>query len=339
MKGVGKKNDASTELGRYMLLGWTLLAETCPRCHIPLVENKKEANLEKRIYCVNCNLYFLREKDFLQLAPQMSETEAPMQEVESDNEEETRPFKWGTVLSHMTDQEEKATEQTPTVSPNSIVKEQQELTAKSVDLGEEKTPSVDAENKSDTVTKLLGEKLLQGWTMMNLTCPTCPEVPLMRDVKKRLYCVSCNHWVIKPEEYDPKKHLIVNKDGLDIGQQQQLNCVTTTQGEQQKSKVLLSEDTTTSTHTIERNAGLVENPKSTTRKTQEPEQKRSSEKEPHILECIASLENNLTKALTDLQNTDSYSVKTDICRFITQCGRALSALHRVHHLKQKHNKE
>ncbi|KAJ3303769.1 hypothetical protein HDV03_003546 [Kappamyces sp. JEL0829] len=43
-----------------------------------------------------------------------------------------------------------------------------------------------------TPSSLLGEKLLQGWTMMQESCPTCQEVPLMRNRNQELFCVGCD---------------------------------------------------------------------------------------------------------------------------------------------------
>lgn len=44
-------------------------------------------------------------------------------------------------------------------------------------------------------SKLLGEKLLQGWTMLAESCPNpaCGGVPLMRERgSNRMHCVACN---------------------------------------------------------------------------------------------------------------------------------------------------
>ncbi|RKP23067.1 hypothetical protein SYNPS1DRAFT_31238 [Syncephalis pseudoplumigaleata] len=43
------------------------------------------------------------------------------------------------------------------------------------------------------VSRLLGEKMLQGWTLMEAACQSseCIGVPLMKDLQGRLYCVSC----------------------------------------------------------------------------------------------------------------------------------------------------
>jgi uncharacterized Zn finger protein (UPF0148 family) len=45
---------------------------------------------------------------------------------------------------------------------------------------------------SDQVTKDIGEKLLQGWTLLGDICPTGCHTPLMRSRdKSQLFCCSC----------------------------------------------------------------------------------------------------------------------------------------------------
>jgi uncharacterized Zn finger protein (UPF0148 family) len=44
------------------------------------------------------------------------------------------------------------------------------------------------------VSKELGVKLMQGWTMLQECCNTCVGVPLMRSQDEECYCVSCQKW-------------------------------------------------------------------------------------------------------------------------------------------------
>ncbi|KAL6050635.1 Metallophosphoesterase [Balamuthia mandrillaris] len=54
--------------------------------------------------------------------------------------------------------------------------------------------------KADQDSKKLAEKLLLGWCMMDSYCPkpTC-SVPLMRSKDKRLFCVSCEAFVVSED--------------------------------------------------------------------------------------------------------------------------------------------
>jgi uncharacterized Zn finger protein (UPF0148 family) len=60
----------------------------------------------------------------------------------------------------------------------------------------------------DSVTKKMGDYLLKGWTMLQDSCPQC-AVPLMKKDDNTI-CVSCGASIIRPEEYDPSKHRIMN---------------------------------------------------------------------------------------------------------------------------------
>ncbi|KAI9598888.1 hypothetical protein BDF19DRAFT_429425 [Syncephalis fuscata] len=47
--------------------------------------------------------------------------------------------------------------------------------------------------RRDDISRLLGEKMLQGWTLMEMACSMdgCVGVPLMKDTSGQLHCVSC----------------------------------------------------------------------------------------------------------------------------------------------------
>ncbi|ORX92585.1 hypothetical protein K493DRAFT_42254 [Basidiobolus meristosporus CBS 931.73] len=65
--------------------------------------------------------------------------------------------------------------------------------------------------QSQTASKLIGEKLLQGWAMLNDICPneTCYGVPLIRNKReKHLYCVICQRNYIKEEDADLKNETL-----------------------------------------------------------------------------------------------------------------------------------
>ena len=51
-------------------------------------------------------------------------------------------------------------------------------------------------NSTDRFSQDLGEKLLQGWAMLDASCPNCPSIPLMRPRNsEELYCVSCKSYL------------------------------------------------------------------------------------------------------------------------------------------------
>ncbi|KAJ3088922.1 hypothetical protein HK102_007642 [Quaeritorhiza haematococci] len=56
--------------------------------------------------------------------------------------------------------------------------------------------------QADRASKLLGQYLLQGWTMLNEACPrpSCYGVPLMRNKKNEKLCVICQSRYTEAEE-------------------------------------------------------------------------------------------------------------------------------------------
>ena len=54
--------------------------------------------------------------------------------------------------------------------------------------------------------KKLGEKLLQGWCMLDKTCDTC-YVPIMRDRNNREYCVGCESYMDQPRARQAQEEL------------------------------------------------------------------------------------------------------------------------------------
>ena len=47
-------------------------------------------------------------------------------------------------------------------------------------------------------SKKLGEKLIQGWCMLDKTCDNC-YIPIMRDRNNREYCVGCETYLDQPK--------------------------------------------------------------------------------------------------------------------------------------------
>jgi uncharacterized Zn finger protein (UPF0148 family) len=57
----------------------------------------------------------------------------------------------------------------------------------------------------------MSNRLLQGWTMLHESCPTC-QVPLMRPKTEKLLmsCLQCNIDYLKPSDFDPSKHKLAS---------------------------------------------------------------------------------------------------------------------------------
>jgi len=48
----------SAKIGEKLLMGWTLLEPSCPRCNTPLMRDR-----EKKTFCVSCNAMVVREDE------------------------------------------------------------------------------------------------------------------------------------------------------------------------------------------------------------------------------------------------------------------------------------
>ncbi|TPX32983.1 hypothetical protein SmJEL517_g04032 [Synchytrium microbalum] len=57
----------------------------------------------------------------------------------------------------------------------------------------------------DRATRLLGQRLLQGWTMLQDECPNpaCPGIPLVQNRQRHKYCVLCERSYISEQDLPP----------------------------------------------------------------------------------------------------------------------------------------
>ncbi|KAG9327023.1 hypothetical protein KVV02_006500 [Mortierella alpina] len=64
--------------------------------------------------------------------------------------------------------------------------------------------------QNERASRLMGEKMLQGWTMLQEPCPNagCFGVPLMRSREKKEFCVVCETYYQREQEQDHGKHSI-----------------------------------------------------------------------------------------------------------------------------------
>ncbi|KAF9949746.1 hypothetical protein BGZ72_008508 [Mortierella alpina] len=64
--------------------------------------------------------------------------------------------------------------------------------------------------QNERASRLMGEKMLQGWTMLQEPCPNagCYGVPLMRSREKKEFCVVCETYNQRDQEQEQGKHSI-----------------------------------------------------------------------------------------------------------------------------------
>eukprot|EP00871_Galdieria_phlegrea_P004411 jgi/Galph1/4971/GphlegSOOS_G3670.1 len=152
-----------SEMSQRLLQGWTLLGEVCPLrdCHTPLVRKSGVT------FCCKCQA----------------------QVVVGGTCEENNNIANGMVSSLTCTGEQEATEE-------DNGKQQEDLT-----VVEEERNIFDREQlqqlreNSDGISRLIGEKLLLGWALLDTSCSNLQcGCPLMKDNQGRLLCLSCQKY-------------------------------------------------------------------------------------------------------------------------------------------------
>lgn len=157
--------------GALMLKGWKLLAISCPICHTTLLSSK-----EGQMRCPGCDLPVVVENE-------INRSEIPKNPAATET-------KTKEILEIQEEEEEDKDQPLPS-SYEELRRQYQEKN-----------------RKSDLISNKLGEKLLQGWTMLADSCPfdnTCGGTPLMKDpATDKIHCLSCG----KEYLYDRNGELI-----------------------------------------------------------------------------------------------------------------------------------
>ncbi|KAG9062605.1 hypothetical protein KI688_004907 [Linnemannia hyalina] len=65
--------------------------------------------------------------------------------------------------------------------------------------------------QSERASRLIGQKMLQGWAMLQDPCPnlSCHGVPLLRNREKKEYCVVCDNYFQREQDLEHGKYTIV----------------------------------------------------------------------------------------------------------------------------------
>eukprot|EP00171_Calliarthron_tuberculosum_P002577 IDg2577t1 len=159
------RGDGIENLSRLMLEGWTMLAETCPRtdCHMPLARSR-----QGRIYCCACQADVVAATSTG--APQTGTASRASPVVTTPRSVAENPSSLPTPDAPAA----------PAPNPAGTV-----IAVRGGTSG-----GAGATSTALSVSAALGEKLLQGWTMLNRSCTTC-ATPLLRSAAGALLCVRC----------------------------------------------------------------------------------------------------------------------------------------------------
>ncbi|KAI8576241.1 hypothetical protein K450DRAFT_257799 [Umbelopsis ramanniana AG] len=170
-------DEASANIGTYMLQGWILTDEQCPQpqCPTPLLRSKDG----KQKICVVHNL--------------------PGKSAPKDNFEQSG-FKQATANEPLDRSMDDTAHQID-------IEEDDEADEfiRRVNEGSKHDGSVAVKRReqSKLASERIGQKLLQQWTLVNDICPsdTCYAVPLVRDQQQRLFCVICERSYMNENTY------------------------------------------------------------------------------------------------------------------------------------------
>lgn len=134
-----------------------MLADTCPRtgCTMPLARSRAG-----RVVCTSCGLDVVLAS--------ASAIAAPRDDAKGESDPEPQP-------EQQPEQQDEEQERAPNGMAGAVV-----------------VPAASARNQrlTDAASAALGEKLLQGWTMLDAACERC-GLPLLRDDARRVVCVGC----------------------------------------------------------------------------------------------------------------------------------------------------
>lgn len=273
-----------------------MLAECCPLdrgCNVPLMEKKKE----QKIICVSCGNNFYR-------APKngsSTEFEMKLSTAPNTNANATNTGTATTVNNSASNL---------TVAPTRSATPAVVNSAATTDKVSESEP-VETGYKKNEVTSQMGEKLLQGWTLLQESCPAC-SVPLMRDRDRKMWCFSCNLQVITQADFDPARHRV---------------SWSTSEASSVVEGKILSEPTVTS-------FGY-----SNTSQHEAVQLSRITEKtdalmDDPVTDSIRTLYMKLRESQQLLQQSKPAKEGAQLCTFIRECAGALTALHKLEQARQ-----
>ncbi|KAG1673711.1 hypothetical protein FOA52_010580 [Chlamydomonas sp. UWO 241] len=175
------RKECSKSMGELLLKGWPMLAETCFDCQVPLMKDPASGDR----LCVNCDRNYPAgmDLDACMADEEESEEEGSSAGVDGGGTAADDIPDFSTHPVSVADAAEAAAggvvSPSPVASTSAVVYQ---------------APRAKAPQNSDRACELLSTKMLQGWALLETTCPRC-DTPLVRNREKRMRCVLCDAWV------------------------------------------------------------------------------------------------------------------------------------------------
>lgn len=177
-----KRKGGVKRTGEMMLAGWKLLQTTCPICIFPLMSKGEDMR------CPCCDMPVM-------MAPanyEMPKNAAPLATTTTTTTTSFHEKVKAVDASRYEDAE--VGQPSPESKSNSSSKTS--FGTGPTSFEEMKKEFDKSKKKMNSVSNMLGEKMLQGWTMLSECCPaaTCAGTPLMgaKGNANKMVCVSCD---------------------------------------------------------------------------------------------------------------------------------------------------
>ncbi|GMH38995.1 hypothetical protein BSKO_06893 [Bryopsis sp. KO-2023] len=156
-------------IGELLLRGWTMLAQSCDDCRVPLMQDPQSGGK----LCVNCQK---TTHDSQEGSSARDEGLTSSRRQKSEDRDEDQ---WDERLGPFSNREGGQSER-PTSRNGGFQQLQQNVASQST---------------ADTNSEKLAVKMTQGWTLTSIFCPRC-TTPLVRNREKSLFCVGCDLYTI-----------------------------------------------------------------------------------------------------------------------------------------------
>lgn len=230
-----RMNNISSLLGQHMLQGWTLLGDTCTKCNCPLMRKISQ------LYCVACDQTI--DNNTTNSNGKDDETQSTVVEANTTDissiDDHAPVYNMAAAMNKRMSSLTGSAQSPPQhnrqlsrlperISPNHLTLNNSTIDDTSHHTNDDDNddlmydddlfiPSTDTQSylqRSSEISSKLGSKMLDGWTLLDIHCPSesC-YCPLVKSKQGIMLCVSCDSQVITPDQYDPSKHTITNTTG------------------------------------------------------------------------------------------------------------------------------
>lgn len=214
---------------------------------------------------------------------------------------------------------------------------------------------IESRARKDLVSGLLGEKMLQGWTLLNDDCPNTDcfavnnsfihiidKIPLVANKKKERFCVNCKHFVkytkdgsnsseVIPKPILTEKTLDYKSAEITMKSPTVINMVTEVQPSRIEERPLLIEKVIKRIEVQDPKTPLlikkqkVDFSKFMQSKPFEPESEKSGDV---VSDSLNTLEIKLAQLNEELRKSDMSNIKnvSRLCQTMTQCAIAIQTM-------------